>query len=205
MKRRAFLFALVSLPMCAAAQSQPDPLQALQARLAAFETVRADFVQHKEIAAMKRPLVSSGRVLISREHGVWWQIEQPLRIGYVLQADRIVEIAADGTRRTRSAQDQPGLGQVARIFRALLNAQNDALAEYFEVRSVPAAKGWAVELKPRQPQLAQHLQSIQLSGDTFVESIRIDEASGDRSLIEFKNSRGGAKPEPAEAQVFGAS
>ena len=204
MKRRNLLIFLALLPLCARSQAPQDPLQALQARLATFDTVRAEFTQRKDIAAMKRPLLSNGRVLVSREHGVLWQLEQPLNMGYVLQADRIVEIAPDGTRRLRSAQDQPGLGQVARVFRALLNAQNEALAEYFDLRPLPAAQGWAIELKPRQPQLAQYLQSIRLSGKDFVESIRIDEASGDRSLIEFQNSRGGGKLEPAEAQLFGS-
>jgi outer membrane lipoprotein-sorting protein len=204
MNRRLFVLSLMLLPLSASAQSRDNPLLPLRARLAGFNVVRAEFSQFKEIAAMKRPARSAGRVVISREHGIWWQIEKPLRIGYVLQAHRIVEIGSDGTRRERSVQDQPGLGQVARIFRALLSAQDDTLLEYFDVETLPDAEGWTLELKPRQPQLAQYLRSITLGGDAFVEYIYIKETSGDSTSIHFQDSRGGMKLEPAEAQVFGA-
>src|SRR6185369_15238228 len=107
----------------------------------------------------------------SRRHGVLWQIEQPFRMSYVLGEERIVEIGADGVRRERGLRDVPGLAQVGRVFRALLGANTAALRDYFDATVQGDPAKWEIELKPRQPQLAQFLTGLQLSGGRFVDKI----------------------------------
>lgn len=131
--------------------------------------MRAEFVQTKQIAALKRPLVTMGRLTFSRTQGVLWQIEQPYRLSYVFSEERIVEIGSDGKRRVRETREVPGLTQIGRVFRAVLGANSDALREHFEVTAQGYLPKWAIGLKPRQTQLAQYLSGMQLSGGRFVE------------------------------------
>ncbi len=181
-----------------------DMLSQIGAQIEQHAVVRAEFVQTKQIAALKRPLVTKGRLTFSRSQGVLWQIEQPYRLNYVLGEARIVEIASDGVRRIRETREVPGLAQVGRVFRAVLGANADALREYFEATVQGDPAKWAIELKPRQSQLAQYLSGIQLSGGRFLEEIRISETGGDSTRIRFSNSHAAAALDEAELLLFGA-
>ena len=195
------LLLLAAAPLLAA---EADTLARIGAQIEQYGVLRADFVQTKQMAALKRPLVTSGRLVYSRRHGVLWLIEQPYRIGYVFGDERIVEIAADGTRRERGLRDVPGLAQVSRVFRALLGANTTALREVFEVSVQGDAAKWEIELKPRQAQIAQFLIGLKLSGGRFVERIGIDEAGGDTTQLRLRNTQGASAPAEAELQLFGA-
>lgn len=174
------------------AQTMPARADALVERVAArlegHPVIRAEFVQHKSIAALKRPVVTSGRLVFSREHGVLWRIERPYAIAYVLREDNVIEMTADGTRRKRSARDVPGLVQVNRVFRALLRADAAVLQEYFAVSARGDEARWELQLAPRQAQLAQTLRHVRVQGGRFIESIHLDEAGGDATRIEFRNT-----------------
>lgn len=196
------LIALIGLAggMSASAASM---LSQIGAQIEQHAVVRAEFVQTKQMAALKRPLVTRGRLTFSRTHGVLWQIEQPYRMSYVLGETRIVEIGSDGVRRIRETRDVPGLAQVGRVFRAVLGANSDALREYFDATVQGDPAKWSIELKPRQSQLAQYLSGMQLSGGRFVEEIRISEAAGDSTQIRFSNSQGVALLNEVELSLFG--
>jgi hypothetical protein len=194
------LFAALSLSVFA---GEPDALARIGAQIEQHAVVRAEFTQSKQMASLKRPLVTTGRLVFSRQHGVLWQIEQPYRMSYVLGTERIIEITADGSRRERALRDVPGLAQVGRVFRAMLGADTTALREIFEVSVQGNSAKWDIELKPRQTQLAQFLSGLQLSGGHFVESIRIAEAGGDVTQIRMRNTQGASAPTEAELKLFG--
>lgn len=181
-----------------------DALARIGKQIEQFPVVRSEFVQTKQMAALKRPLMTAGRLTFSRQYGVLWQIEKPFRMSYVLGDERIVEIASDGTRRERGLREVPGLAQVGRVFRALLGANSAALQEYFDVRVHGDVGQWRIELTPRQPQLAQFLSGMQLSGSRFVEEIRISEAGGDQTQIRLLKAQGANLPTAEELQLFGA-
>ncbi len=199
--------------LCAAAlfaggppAASADTLSRIGAQIERYPVLRAEFVQSKQMAAMKRPLLTRGRLTFSRQRGVLWRIEQPYRITYLLGETRIVEIAADGVRRVRETGEVPGLAQVGRVFRAMLGANGAALREYFDIAVQGDATRWTIELTPRQAQLAQYLSGMTLSGGRFVEEIRIVETGGDRTQIRFEHSEGAQALSEAEAALFdGAS
>jgi hypothetical protein len=183
--------------------AEPDTLSRIGAQMEQHPVVRAEFMQTKQMSALKRPLVTSGRLVFSRRYGVLWQIEQPYRMSYVLGEERIVEIAADGTRRERGLRDVPGLAQVGRVFRAMLGANTSALRELFVVRVQGGPDKWEIDLTPRQAQLAQFLSGLQLSGGRFVESLSISETGGDMTQIRFRNTQSASAPSEVELQLFG--
>ncbi len=211
------LLLLAAAPLRAAAPADADTLARIGAQIEQHAVVRAEFTQSKRMAALKRPLVTTGHLVFSRRHGVLWQIEQPYRITYVLGEERIVEIAADGTRRERGLRDVPGMAQVGRVFRALLGANTAALGETFTVVVRGDPDKWEIDLKPRQAQLAQFLSGLHLAGGRFVENIRIDENGGagetgqqgskenskDSTQIRLRNAQSAEAPNADELQLFG--
>ena len=198
---------LLSVMLCFIASSTAmasDTLARIASQIEKYPVVHAEFVQTKQMAALKRPLVTTGRLTFSRSHGVLWQIEQPYRMSYVLGEERIVEIGSDGVRRERGLREVPGLAQVGRVFRALLGANTSALQEYFDLALKGDASKWELELKPRQAQLAQFLTVMRLDGASFVEGITISETGGDSMQIRLRNAQGASVPSEAELQLFGS-
>ena len=189
-----------ALPLAAA---EPDALARIGAQIGQHPVVRAEFTQTRQMAAMKRPLVTSGRLVFARQQGVLWQIEQPYRMSYVLGEERIAEIGADGARRERRLRDVPGMAQVSRVLRALFGADTAVLQEHFDVVLRGDAAKWELDLKPKQAQLAQFITGLQVSGGRFIEAIRMDEAGGDTTQIRFRNSQAATAPDAAELQLFG--
>lgn len=186
-----------SLP--AHAQGSGDELLTrIAAQLDRHAVVRAEFAQSKQVAALKRPLLTSGHLLFSRQQGVLWQIEQPYRVSYILGEERVVEIAADGSRKERLAGELPGMAQVGRVFRAMLGGNTTALRNYFELQAQGDVNRWTLTLKPRQAQVAQFIEQLEIRGGAFVSEVRMFEAGGDVTQIRFRNSIGSNAPSEAE-------
>lgn len=187
-----------------AAAPADDIAARLGTRFEQAPVLRAEFIQTKQMAAFKKPLQTRGHLVFARKQGVLWQIEQPLKLTYVLQEGRMVEIGDDGSVQAKTTQDAPGIAQVGRIFRALLGGQTKALADLFETSgSGDPERAWTLTLSPRTPQVAQFIRRITLSGGRYVDSIRIEEASGDSSSIRFRQTSEATTLSPEERALFG--
>lgn len=160
----------------------------LGARLDQAQVIHARFSQVKALQALKRPLKSSGRLVFARDKGVLWLIERPYQASYALTRETVTEIAADGSRKVRQARDVPALAQVGRVFQAIFQGDLNALEEHFTVTVSGEAERWRVELAPK-PALRRFLKGINARGGRFIELIEIDEAEGDHTRIEFRDSR----------------
>lgn len=193
---------LLCLGVLAQAAS-PDTLRRIGEQIDRAPVVRAEFEQTKQMAALKRPLVMNGRLVYAQGEGVIWQIEKPYRMTYVLGDDRVVEISADGTRREKNAKDIPGLAQIGRVFRAMIEADTARLGEYFEIVARADGGRWEIALTPRQQNVGRFFSEMRLTGARYVERIAIAEAGGDSTTIRFVRTQGGNALDAAERQAFG--
>lgn len=201
---RLIVFCLMLFPLLSVAAPTTAELAARMAqRLDQAPVLRADFTQEKSMAAFRKPLQTRGKLVFARGQGVIWAIESPFKLTYVLAEDRIVEIGEDGVAQVRTARDIPGLAQVASLFRALLGAQTDALAESFSVTPEGSLDAWRLALVPKPGPLAQAMKEIRMSGGRHVERIRIEEANGDSSTLVFRNTTEDRVLAPAERERFG--
>lgn len=205
--RRVAALSVLSLALLSAPALADITLEQLvasqAARMERQPVLRADFVQTKELRGFKKPLVTRGRMVFSRSEGALWAIEQPIAVTYALGTERVAEIGADDSRQVRSAAELPGLAHIGRIFRALLAADVAALREVFEPALNGEAGHWQLTLTPKEGPATRFLQRLVLSGGEQVESIRIEEASGDTAVIRFSGQRGDETLTPAERALFG--
>lgn len=199
----AFLIGVACAVPASAAPSADDLAQRLGQRLNQHPVLRAEFVQEKQMAAFKKPLVTRGRMVFVRGQGVIWSIESPLKLTYVLTDERIVEIGEDGSAQTRTAQDVPGMAQVGRIFRALLGAQTDALKDLFAIAPEGTEAAWRLLLTPKPGPLGQYMRQVQLAGGRQIDKIRIEENNGDATTIAFSNASEADAPTAEERARFG--
>ncbi|OLL30200.1 hypothetical protein BTH42_18790 [Burkholderia sp. SRS-W-2-2016] len=185
--------------------NNPALVSQIAAHLAEPKGVRAQFTQTQTLAAMKQPLVSSGSLLFYRERGVIWQIDTPYKATYVITDAGVAQLNAAGQRvGTHSAQGTRGVAQVSKMMRAMLGGDLSALYSQFDVSAAGSAAQWRMHLTPNQPQLAQSIKGLEMSGGDYLQNLRITLANGDVTQLDFAHSAAVAEPTPAERNLFGA-
>lgn len=187
-----------------AAQLSSTLVSQVAAQLAKANGVRAQFVQTQSLQAMQRPLVSSGTLLFLRDQGAIWRIEQPHRMTYVMKDAGVTTLDADDKPMARGARHAAGVAHVSRMMRAMLAGDLSALYSQFDVKAQGSVNRWHLRLIPTQPQLAQALRGLELAGDTYVRSIRVQSANGDETRIEFTGSTRVEAPNATERMLLGA-
>ncbi|ACC69887.1 outer membrane lipoprotein carrier protein LolA [Paraburkholderia phymatum] len=194
----------------AAAPAQPQNGNAalvsqVAARLAQTRGVRAQFTQTQTLSAMKQPLVSTGTLVFFRERGVIWRVDTPYKATYVIGDAAVSEVDADGKRiNAKRTQGVRGVAQVSKMMRAMLGGDLSALFSQFDVDAQGTPSQWKLELKPNQPQIAQSIKGLQMTGGEFLQTLRIALANGDVTQIDFANSEAITDLAPGERTLLGA-
>lgn len=184
MKRVATAMVIASMLSLSVSAAPEDPLLArITAGLSRPAVLRANFTQTKTVTALTRPLVTSGRLVYAHEHGILWKIERPYRLTYVLDDKGVAELDANGARRVQNSQGA-GLQHVSRIFRALIEADLQALGQYFEPTAREQGRRWEIELAPRSV-LRSVFKNVVVRGGRFVDEVSFAETNGDTMIIRF--------------------
>ena len=166
------LLALLWFSGCAAAAD--DLADRIVERLASYPVVRADFVQERKVAALTKPVASNGRMVLSRDQGLLWQIEQPVK--------EVLVFSASGTTEGGVAQAEMG-----RLIRAIIGADLRELRQTFDIEPRGDLDRWTLHLRPKAREVAQYLRSIDLAGGKHLELIDIVETNGDSLTMRMRN------------------
>jgi len=89
------------------------------------------------------------------------------------------------------------------MMRAMLAGDLSALYSQFDVRAEGTPAHWQLQLTPNQPQLAQSIKGLTMSGGDFLQTLRISLASGDVTQLDFADSMPVTELTPAERTLFG--
>ncbi|SAL56909.1 signal peptide protein [Caballeronia udeis] len=204
----AILFIAFSVPVFAAqpaSASNTGLVSQIAGHLARAKGVRAQFTQTQTLSAMKQPLVSTGSLVFFRERGVIWQIDTPYKATYVITDTGVSEVNANGQRTSsNSGNGVRGVAQVSRMMRAMLGGDLSALYAQFDVHADGTPAQWRMQLTPNQPQLAQSIKGLEMSGADYLQALRITLANGDVTRIDFANSTAMTELPPADRALFGA-
>lgn len=157
----------------------------LQKRLTAPAVVQGPFVQEKHLRALPQPLLSKGRFVLARDHGLLWLLQTPLQQDYRINAKGIARRDPDGW------QMLPGKSAGAeqnRLFFAVLQGDSSGLERDFELSLHGDAAQWQLRLIPRSLLLKQIFTRIDITGADFVERIELQETQGDSTVLRMPQS-----------------
>jgi len=186
-KSMAALVLTIACSTTTAASAASDLLTLIVAKLSEPAVVRGDFVQEKQIAVLSRPIVSRGRVIVSRHDGLIWQIESPLRMSIAFSDSRIIETDAAGNRRVHGDSENRIQAEVGRVFHGLLAADLGILDRYFNLQASGDVQHWRIDLTPRSVELGKFIKTLQLTGGRNIDTIRVEEPNSDTTLIRLLN------------------
>jgi len=171
-------------------------------RLAEPQVVRAQFVQERHISDMTRPTVSRGRITVSRQDGVLWQIESPVKLALAFTQNGVIETGADGMRKSRGQRRGAVDTEVGRLMQSIVGADEASLKTTFDAASEGSLERWTVSLTPRAREMARFLKLVRLGGSQHLESIEIEETSGNSTLIRLRQHAVAEKIAADELALF---
>jgi outer membrane lipoprotein-sorting protein len=193
------LFALIVTAVCflsggASADITVDQaLASITAQMADLKSVQVDFVQEKKMAVFAAPITLSGTLFWARPDSFAWHTDSPVKYAIILK-DGIAR-QWDGDRNT-TQEFKMNANPVMRV-------ASQQLQRWFSGNYQQLASEYDVSVVSREPMVlscAPHPNSPEAGFITrvtlrfrqdlrYIDTISIDEVSGDQTNIHFDNAR----------------
>jgi outer membrane lipoprotein-sorting protein len=171
------------------------------AKLAGHRDVRANFTQTRTNPALAQPQISHGKLLFVLGHGMLWQTEQPYQETLALTGSHCARLDAQG--KLQPIRDARGVSQISEMLQSLLAGKTTETLREFDVQTSGKASRWTLHLTPKQSRVAHVLGGIELTGDAFLEGIRIEMHDGSVTDIHFNKTRDAGALKAAERSLLG--
>lgn len=166
-------------------------------QVSATPVVHAQFEQQKKLTSLNKTYVSKGNVVFSKQQGVLWQMQSPVKADLVVTPQKLVQ----KTQRTMSqinVQQSP-YGSVATLFLQLMAGDEKALASNFNIVSATHNnQAWAVTLTPKSSLFKKLFNQVNVQGGRYVNQIVIQEK--DRNITQIRFSQQTSQPQNLTAQ-----
>lgn len=174
------------------------------ARLATAQVLSGRFTHGKQLRDIPRPLTATGEFVFARELGVYWHTREPFDSVVVLTPSGIAE-KVDGTQTMQlSADDQPAVRMIAKVFLALFTLDMASLERNFSLTSMTDGSRWTIGLAPRGKSIASVFAQATISGGADVEQVILTDAHGDRTVIDLTDLQySDSRPDAKTRALFG--
>lgn len=159
-------------------------LDDLQQRFTEQPVIRAHFDQTRTIKDLPQSLRSQGQMLIARDQGLLWDQTSPFPMQLLLDDKRMVQVINGQPPQIITAENNPQMFQFNHLLRALFQADRKVLEQNFRVEFADKGEGrWTLRLTPTTTPLDKIFNTIDLAGQTYLESIQLNDKQGDRTDI----------------------
>lgn len=187
-----FLFVLLGFasgaPAAGKEKKNKQSLHEVIERLKPENLLRTDFAQTKHVSALSKPLLSQGKLIFSRSHGVLWQIRKPFPLTYALTKQNVVQFEEGKKPVIVAVAQQPVVHEFIELFLSLFSGDVSVLENRFEINYIAGKTDWQLGLVPKNSTIRQYITSLQISGNQFIREIVIREKGGDFTKIILSNS-----------------
>lgn len=168
--------------------SQPSPsfsISELMKLLGAVETANARFVETRESALLKSPLVLQGTLEYRRPDRIVKQVLSPYDERVTIEGGRLtLENRTSNRKKSVAVSGAPGISALIESIRATRAGDLAALQRHYALQLAGSREQWTLTLKPLDAQVAAYVSVIALSGsEARIGRITVEEAGGDRSVM----------------------
>ncbi|MBC3774571.1 outer membrane lipoprotein carrier protein LolA [Pseudomonas sp. SWRI99] len=174
-------------------------LQQLSEQLAKPDVIHGQFTQEKHLRALPQPLISKGRFVLAKNHGLLWLLKTPLQQDYRITGKGI---ARRGNNGWQLLPNKSAGAEQNRLFLAVLQGDSSGLQRDFELTLSGTAQQWKLTLTPRSLLLKQVFNQINIDGGTLVQTIELLETQGDSTVLRLQDSTAEQPLSDAEQHDF---
>jgi hypothetical protein len=175
------------------------------ARLHDAQFLTGKFQHSRHLSEIPKPLVASGDFRFVRDLGVYWHTRQPFDSVAVLTAAGLAQSDDGGPVHKISADEQPAVRLITKIFMALFTLDTRTLARDFDLFGVLADEKtgrWTIGLKPRGTAIATVFKDATIAGSDDVEQVVLTDARGDRTVIDLSGVSYSNDPPGADVRAL---
>jgi outer membrane lipoprotein-sorting protein len=190
----AFISALMAAPSGLLAAPAGTPAAEIDKLFGYYQELKdfsAEFQQTKQLHEEGLELKSKGTLKVSLGHALLWDVQSPAKLTVFLDASTLRVHAGEGKTATDTVYDlktstySEKLAQGLKELTALLSMNKDEVAKGYDVGAEPSG---ALILTPKVPKQFARVRMTTASGK-WIGRIEIDEASGDKMLLDFDAPR----------------
>lgn len=144
------------------------------------------FQQTKRIAILSKPLVSTGYLLVSDDHGVVWQTSEPLKGTIVINNDSLKQFNKDDQAVSAPTNSNQKASQlISSTFLAILAGDFEQLERNFSAELICDEQQWQIQLQAKHDDMQRLLTDITIIGNTNIQQLTFAEANGDTTKLVF--------------------
>jgi hypothetical protein len=163
-------------------------LEDLMGALAAVRASRATFVETRHSGLLREALVLRGTLAYRRPDFLQKHVQAPRDERVTMDGERITLESGAPARvvKLRAGGSSPIAALVAGI-RATRAGDLAVLEEHFRVEAEGTRERWRMALTPRDAEMERYVRAIAVHGaGGRITRVEVDEASGDRSVLEIR-------------------
>jgi len=149
--------------------------------------LEGDFKQEKTLKSFDTSLVSLGKFIYKCDQSIQWITLSPVENTLLMTPDKVISKQGENELLAIDANQNPTVKVLSHLFFAIMTADWQSLADYFNVEGETVTDSWHVNLTPNNKSLEQAITKVDLSGDKFLREVTLYDPNGDITHILFKN------------------
>ncbi len=152
--------------------------------------VQGAFTQQRYLKSLSKPMTTNGQFVLIPKRGLLWHMQKPFENRLRVRADGIMQwngkswVAANQSKMN-------GQSQQIRLFLDLLGGNTQGLEKQFDLQLSGSQQKWTLRLNPKTALMKQIFNHIEISGDSVVRRIELNEKQGDRTVMQFNQVQTG--------------
>lgn len=178
----------------------------LYSQVRQHRVINGDFEQIRELTGVPRPIRSSGRFVYWRDHGLYWEIREPVSQASTFTPDAVIHWQSTTGLQQSGSVTSPLQKQINGILLAFFGGDTSSLEKIFHSRWLPGnpsdAEHWTLELIPGMAVVKRSVKRITLSGDVHVKDLKIEASNGDKTRIRFSDIQVARHPSAGDCRYF---
>ena len=148
------------------------------------QNVQGTFTQQRYLKSLNKPMTTQGRFVLQPRKGLLWQMQKPFDNRLRVRADGIMQWNGQSWVAANSSK-MSGQQQQIKLFLDLLGGNTAGLEKQFDLQLNGTPNQWTLRLNPKTALMKLVFSRIDISGDSVVRKIELNEKQGDRTVMTF--------------------
>lgn len=164
-----------------------ERFQQVQTMLAKADNLSGKFKQTQKIALLSKPLISTGKFTLSKSNGLQWKQITPFQSKFIVTPNKIEQQIENNPPTIITKEQQPIVFSFTNIFLSVFNGDTKTITNYFAITFAGDTSKWCIALQPIGAPLNKAINSIELAGSNYVNSIVINDAKNNQIIMRLSN------------------
>jgi outer membrane lipoprotein-sorting protein len=160
----------------------------IETLVSAAPTVRGKFTQSKTLSGVSKKLNSEGFFIVDKSKGIVWITEKPIYQTLKVSNSGIRIGNKSSVLMNLDARSEPSVKYINELVLAIFSGDMSALERLFNYSGEVTAKGWNLELTPKNT-VSTLFKKITIVGSSTINRISFISKDGDLTEVIFSDVR----------------